>query len=124
MEDSTHCLNRVFLKRVCRRRRAILVLLAYVLLTVVMTWPVTARLGTHLAGGRDDLRHHQWNFWWVKKSIVEGHNPFYTHLLYHPHGVSLVYNSMAWLSIAAWLPLQEIIGNNAAYNLIFMTALL
>ena len=122
MEDITHCLNRVFLKRICQRRRAILVLLAYVLLTVVMTWPVTARLGTHLAGGRDDLRHHQWNFWWVKKSIMEGYNPFYTHLLYHPHGVSLVYNSMAWLSIAAWLPLQAIIGNNAAYNLIFMTA--
>jgi hypothetical protein len=121
MEDVTHRLNRVFLKSIYQKRRAILVLLAYILLTVVMTWPVAARLGTHLAGGRDDLRHHQWNFWWVKKSVIEGHNPFYTHLLYHPHGVSLVYNSMAWLSIAAWLPLQAIVGNNAAYNLIFIT---
>jgi hypothetical protein len=117
MEDVTHRLSRVVLNR---QRRAVLILLAYVLLAVAMTWPVAARLGTHLAGDRDDLRHHQWNFWWVKKSVIEGHNPFYTYLLYHPHGVSLVYNSMAWLSMAAWLPLQAIIGNNAAYNLIFI----
>lgn len=120
MGNFTHQPRGVFPINICWQRRAILVLLVYVLLAVVMTWPVAGQLGTHLAGGRDDLRHHQWNFWWVKKSVIEGYNPFYTHLLYHPNGVSLVYNSMAWLSIAAWLPLQAIIGNNAAYNLIFI----
>lgn len=121
MEAITHRPGRVFLKNIRWQRRATLVLLVYVLLAIVMTWPVAVRLGTHLAGGRDDFLVHQWNYWWVKQSIIKGHSPFYTRLLYHPHGVSLVYHSIAWLNIAAWLPLQAIVGNNAAYNLIFIT---
>jgi hypothetical protein len=122
VKDTSHRPSRILLKGSYQQRRTILILLAYVLLAVMMTWPVAARLGTHLAGGRDDLRAHQWIFWWVKKSITEGYNPFYTRLLYHPLGVSLVYNSIAWLSIAAWLPLQAMLGNNTAYNLVFLIA--
>jgi hypothetical protein len=106
-----------------RKREAILALLAYVVLAVVMTWPVAARLGTHLPGFRDDLWTHQWTFWWVKQSILEGHSPFYTDLLFHPHGVSLAYHNIAWLNIAVWLPLQAIVGEIAAYGLVFIAFL-
>ncbi len=43
-----------FLKGIHRQRGVILAPLAYGLLAVAMTWPATARLGTHLAGGRPE----------------------------------------------------------------------
>ncbi|MBL7065379.1 MAG: DUF2079 domain-containing protein [Anaerolineae bacterium] len=120
MQDATPRPSEVFLGRIYRQRETIWVLFAYVLLTVVMTWPLAARLGTHLAGG-GDLWAHQWTFWWVKRSILEGHSPFYTDLLFYPQGVSLTYHNFAWLNIAVWLPLQAIVGRVIAYNVIFIT---
>jgi len=106
-----------------RRTRLLFVLLAYSLLTILMTWPVTGRLGTHVPGGTVDLWVHRWTFWWAKRSIVQGHSPFYTRLLYHPHGVSLAYHNIAWLNIGLWLPLQGIVGSNFAYSLVFLVVL-
>ncbi len=120
MQDAKHRPSGVFLGGICRHREAIFVLLTYILLTVVMTWPLIARLGTHLAGG-GDLWAHQWTFWWVKQSIMEGHSPFHTDLLFYPQGVPLIFHNFAWLNIAIWLPLQAIVGRVIAYNLIFFT---
>jgi hypothetical protein len=98
----------------------LLALLTFGLLALVMTWPTVANLGSRLAGQRDDLWVHQWNFWWAKQVITTGQNPFYTYYLYHPGGVSLTSHNIPWFNIALWLPLQAIVGRVAAYNLIFM----
>ncbi len=123
MEDVTHRSGGVFLRSIYRQREVILVLLAYGLLTVMMTWPAAARLGTHLPGVGDDLWTHQWTFWRVKQSLLEGHSPFYTDLLFHPLGMSLAYHNIAWLNIAVWLPLQAVVGGLAAYSLVFIAFL-
>jgi hypothetical protein len=102
------------------KRQSVLILIVYGLVSVAMTWPVAAQLGTHLPGGGDDVWVHQWTFWWVKESIVKGYNPLYTHLLFYPEGVSLATHNFAWLNIAAWLPLQTIVGSNVAYSLLFV----
>jgi len=98
-----------------------LVLLLYGVLAVAMTWPVVAQLGSHVPGGTSDLWVHQWTFWWVKKSLIAGQSPLHTDLLFYPQGVSLAYQNMAWLNIAAWLPLQAILGATTAYSLIYLT---
>jgi hypothetical protein len=98
-----------------------LILLVYVLLALVMTWPVISKLGTELAGSHSDLWIHQWTFWWIKEAILNGQSPFYTTLLYYPSGVSLTSHNIAWFNIALWLPLQAIAGSIAAYNLIFIS---
>jgi hypothetical protein len=103
-----------------RRWEGGLVLLVYGLLAVVMTWPAAARLGTHLVGGGDDTILNQWIFWWVKRCIALGENPFYTDLLFYPVGVSQTVQNIAWLNIALWLPLQGIVGGSAAYSLVMM----
>ena len=119
MQDTLHRPGRA-LTTVRQRRRSLSVLLIYILLGVAMTWPLAARLKTHLPGSGDDVWTHQWTFWWVKQSIMDRSSPFYTDLLFHPHGVSLAYHNIAWLNIAAWLPLQAIVGSIAAYNLLFI----
>ncbi|MGD2144319.1 MAG: hypothetical protein PVF54_07570, partial [Anaerolineae bacterium] len=106
-----------------KRATLLLVLLVYSVLTILMTWPIAARLGTHVPGGTVDLWVHRWTFWWVKRSIVQGHSPFYTRLLYYPRGVSLAYQNIAWLNIGLWLPLQALLGSNVAYSLVFLAVL-
>lgn len=96
------------------------VLAGYALLTVAMTWPVARRLATHVPGGNVDLWTHRWTYWWIKRAMVEGRNPFYTDLLFHPQGVSLAFHNIAWVNIAAWLPLQALLGGNTAYGLTFL----
>jgi hypothetical protein len=123
VQDVAHRSRGVFLSGIYRRRKTILALLAYGLLAVVMTWPVAARLGTHLPGIADDLWTHQWTFWWVKQAVLEGLDPFYTRLLFHPYGVSLAFHNIAWLNIAVWLPLQTVMGGFAAYSLVFIAFL-
>jgi hypothetical protein len=100
--------------------KSLLILLAYAVLAVIMTWPVAAQLGTRIPAGADDTWVHYWTFWWMKRSITQGDNPFYTNLLFHPQGVSLTNQNVAWLNIATWLPLQAIVGSNAAYSLLFI----
>ena len=95
-----------------------LILFIFGALSVLMTWPAAARLGTHLAGGREDLLIHQWTFWWVREALAQGENPFYTTYLYFPDGVSLTSHNIAWFNIALWLPLQYLVGETAAYSLL------
>lgn len=96
------------------------VLLAYCLLTVIMTWPVAAQLNTHLVGTGDDMWVHYWNGWWVKQVLQQGGNVYYTPLLFHPTGVSLLYHNFAWVNIAIWLLLEPFVGGIAAYNLVYL----
>ncbi|NKQ37601.1 MAG: hypothetical protein HF973_18555 [Chloroflexi bacterium] len=101
-------------------KKNILVFLAFLGLAVLMTWPTLAKWNSEWAGGRSDLLVHQWTFWWIKEALSAGQNPFYTTLLYYPNGVSLLTHNIAWLNIAFWLPLQALIGEIAAYNVIFI----
>ncbi|MBE2222088.1 MAG: hypothetical protein IAF02_11125 [Anaerolineae bacterium] len=103
------------------RRFNLMALGLYIILTIVMTWPVVAQLGTHIPGRFGDAWVHVWTFHWIKEALLSGQNPFYTHLLYFPVGVTLFYHSIAWVNIAAWLPLQALIGEWPAYSLVFIS---
>lgn len=106
------------------RRNHLVIFILFVALTLLMTWPVIARLGTHLAGGRDDLWVHQWTFWWVREALRQGQNPFFTPYLYAPVGASLTSHNIAWFNIALWLPLQAFLGRVPAYNLVFLAVII
>lgn len=103
------------------RTRPWLTFATYALLTIIMTWPLAAQLGTHIPGSEGDTWVHQWTFHYVRDYL---HQPdgtfFHTDLMYHPDGISLRYHNFAWLHIALWLPLQALIGAEAAYSLIFL----
>jgi len=92
----------------------------YVLLTLVMSYPVPAQLTTHLIGDGDDMWVHYWNNWWVER-VIQGKNELYhTDLLFHPQGVSLRHQNFAWLNIALWLGIKQLVGGIAAYNLVHL----
>lgn len=95
-------------------------LASYAVLTVVMTWPVAARLTTHIAGEGDDLYVAQWDCWWVGKVVTEGQNPLFTNDLFYPEGVSLRYHSVSWLTGLIAAPLRGLFGATAGYDLTFL----
>jgi hypothetical protein len=113
---------RRYLERITPYKATALILLAFMVLAVVMTWPLASQLDSHFPGDLDREDHwvHQWTFWWVKQAIVTGQNPLFTRLMFFPDGVSLSSHNIPWLNIAAWLPLQTIFGQTAAYNLVFL----
>ena len=104
------------------RQRHYLVLLAYSLLTIIMTWPLAAQLGTQLPGEVEiaDTYVHYWMFNWLKTAVLTGQNPLHTTLLFHPTDISLLDHNLAWINVAIWLPLQALFSPPAAYSLAFM----
>jgi uncharacterized membrane protein len=101
-------------------RSHVLALTGYTVLTLLMTYPLAARISTHLAGSGDDMWLFQWSNWWLRKALLQGLDPYFTTYLFHPAGVSLVYHNFSWLNTAIWLVLEPLIGNVAAYNVTFL----
>jgi hypothetical protein len=100
--------------------KGLIVIGAYVVLTLVMTWPLAKQLGTHLPGRGDDLLVRYWNRWWIKRVLTRGGDLFYTDMIFYPTGVNLLYHNIAWANIALWLPLEPLVGGIVAFNLIYL----
>jgi hypothetical protein len=100
-------------------RSILWVILAYALITVVVTYPVAFRLRSALAGAPDqDALQHLWISWWTEKALLDlGTSPAQASYLYYPDGT---YHPMLWVTpypqVIA-LPLQLLFGQVVAYNL-------
>jgi len=92
----------------------------FALVTVAMTLPLVTQLGTHLPGRGDDLLVHYWNGWRTQRLLREGGRLYYTDLLFHPVGVSLLYANLSWMNIAMWLVLEPLLGGIAAFNAFYL----
>jgi hypothetical protein len=95
----------------------------YVLMALVMTYPLVGQLSTHLPGIGDDLLVHYWNGWRTKRVLTQGGDLFYTDLIFHPQGVTLLFHNISWYNIALWLPLGPLVGGVAAFNLVYLANL-
>jgi len=98
------------------RYRHLAILGAYLLLTLVMTYPFSVRLNTHLLSSTNDFWIYPWNNWWVKKALTEGHSVYRTPCLFYPRGVELYWHGFNWFSTLVWLPLQAVFGALAGHN--------
>jgi hypothetical protein len=93
----------------------------YLVSSVLMTWPLAAHVGNRIpTGSGSDVWVHIWTFWWLKTALLNGDNPLFTPLLFHPSGVSLTSHNIAWVNFALWFPLQAAFGGNGAYSLTFL----
>ena len=66
-----------------RLPRAASVFLLYLVITLVLTFPVVLHLGDAIPGDSFDGWQNYWNFWWLKQSLVDlPRDPYVTCLLY------------------------------------------
>ncbi|MGA3021125.1 MAG: hypothetical protein ABSD68_04220 [Candidatus Micrarchaeales archaeon] len=97
-------------------RKYLLPLVIYLLIALIVFWPVTLNIttvvaastgGSGLAGG--DLFQNLWSLWWVDYAIFNLHiSPYFTHLLFYPVGANLVTETLSPLAGLFSLPLQSV----------------
>lgn len=100
--------------------------LAYLLLTLVMTWPLALHLGGSIPRGVPDSWQNIWNFWWMREALFERHtNPYQTDMLFFPfrdsnNPLSLYYHTLQpALSLPGSL-LSYVFSYALTYNLLVL----
>ncbi|RME75123.1 MAG: hypothetical protein D6784_08545, partial [Chloroflexi bacterium] len=105
-----------------RRYRPHLVIIGlYILLALVLTWPLAVRLTTHVPGEATwafDESTFLWNMWWFKFSLLNlGQTPLYSDYIFFPLGVNLTTYTFNLFNAAFGLPLQLGLSLPVASNL-------
>lgn len=97
-------------------RHHLLPLLLYILIALVMTYPLVRHFATGLAGNGFDAWQNLWNFWWTREALAGGRDPYWMPLVYAPYGAPLYLHTLNLFNGLVSLPVQLLFGLVAAYN--------
>lgn len=92
-------------------------LVGYLLLGLVVTWPRAAYLTNRMPNTRDQ-GSYAWDLWWIAHQLTHLANPFDTTAIYAPVGTPLAYNSMMPLLGVVMAPVTLTLGAPFACNLL------
>lgn len=92
-------------------------LVGYLLLTLIITFPLVFQLHHMLPLGNGDTYTAIWQNWWMRESLVNGKNLEHADILFHPTGLDTTLQPRRWVTFPIWLIFYEIFGEPAAYNL-------
>jgi hypothetical protein len=94
------------------------VIALYALATVVMTWPLSLHLGSHLpAYLPPDQFSAYWQGWSLIQTVTEGLPVHHTPYLFHPHGLDTTVQPRRWIGLITHWPFVVLAGPVAAFNL-------
>jgi len=107
-----------------RYRAHFIVLALYTLLSLGLTWPLAARLATHVPGSAVwafDESTFVWNMWWFKFSLLGlGQSPLHSDYIFYPLGIDLVLYTYNFCNALLGLPLQMVSPLPLASNLVIL----
>ncbi len=105
-------------ERTSRMRAHALALVTYLLLALILTYPLILHFATHVPGdGRDDPPL-VWNLWWVRYALLTLHsNPLECAYMFYPIGVNLTFFTLTLLNAFLSIPVQMTAGVVVASNL-------
>ena len=96
------------------------------LTALALTWPLPVMLRSAvLEDGSYDAYQFIWNVWWMCESLVRLHtNPFFTHLLFYPTGIGLLFHTLSASIGLLSIPLQLVLpgGVLTAHNVLVIAA--
>lgn len=102
-----------------RVRRGILLTSAYLVITLIMSYPLILHFRSFFIGGPADGSMSFWSLWWMKYALVDlGQNPLDCSYLFYPEGVNLVYHSLPKALGLLSIPFQLLLGLTAGHNLV------
>ena len=99
----------------------LLVLVGYLLAGVMFTWPLALHWQTGVIQKGTvpiDTGQGIWNLWWARHSLLNGHDPYLTRLLFYPLDVDLFWQTLSLPNALLSLPALLWLGPIAAFNLI------
>ncbi|MCS7260547.1 MAG: hypothetical protein NZ765_07165, partial [Anaerolineae bacterium] len=104
----------------------LIILFLYLLLALVLTWPLAAHLVNHVPGSpvwAFDEFTFVWNMWWFKFSLLDlQRSPLHSDYIFYPLGIDLVLYTYNLFNAAFGLPLQLLLPLPLASNLVILTA--
>ncbi len=103
--------------------RFLLPLLLYTTLALLMTWPLALQFTNTVPGNAYDSWQNMWNMWWLKEALLHGHHPYFTPMLYYPHGASLLLHTLNPINFLISLPVHALFGLVVAYNFVVIVSL-
>jgi hypothetical protein len=102
------------------RPKPLSTLFLYILFTLLYLYPLPFSLG-QLASIAPDMFQNLWNFWWVKKSLLDLQvSPYWTDYIFYPSGTSLAFQTFSPFNSLIAIPLQSIWNRIVAYNLLYI----
>ena len=105
---------------IARSKIEIMAFIAYVILSIIFTYPV-AFSANMIPGDGGDAFWYLWDFWWFKEALSTLSNPYYTQNIFYPFGVNLIFSEVSPLNAAISVPLQSAFGLIKAYNIIWIS---
>jgi hypothetical protein len=103
---------------ITRSRNNILTFLAYSVLSIIFTYPVA--FSSDEIPGVADVYQFLWILWWFKKAFLSFANPYYTTYMFYPNGVNLAFTELTPFNSIVSIPLQQLFGLIAAYNILWI----
>ncbi len=103
------------------------VLLVYLIIALVVFWPLAANITSTIAAGRPDFvtagsgdaYQNLWSLWWAGYAVFNLHiSPYFTKLLFYPNGANLVTETLSPLAGIFTYAFQSI-SLGLAYNIVF-----
>ena len=99
----------------------ILVLVTFLILTTIVTFPVVLDFGTEAAGqGCYDKCHMMWRMWWAGFAVDNNLDFHHTQYLFQPVGTE-VSGNLAQFTTGIGAILQNIVGNTLTWNIIWLS---
>ena len=100
-----------------------LVIAAYTLLALALTYPLVTRFATHVPGDGIDDPALGWNLWWVRHALVDLRaNPFACDWMFYPIGINLAFYTLTVLNGVLSIPLQYVTGLVPASNVLLLSS--
>ncbi len=103
-------------------RKHLVILIAYTIVTLVMTYPLVANLATSIPGVPGDATSFVWAMGWMKTALERGINPFRSDFVFYPLGGA---TQLLWAtSLVAFvsMPFQSVFGLIVTHNLFYLAA--
>ncbi|MBN1135344.1 MAG: hypothetical protein JXM73_02095 [Anaerolineae bacterium] len=101
----------------------LLVVLAYLLLALVLTWPLAAHFGSHVPGDGADDPPLTWNLWWASRALLDlKTSPFNCDYIFYPLGINLAFYTPTVLNGLLSIPLQATVGLIPASNVLLLSS--
>ena len=88
---------------------------AFLVLAIVLSWPLALQLSTTVPGPPGDNVAFVWNFWWMREALSTLSSPLFTPYLFAPYGVDLTLNTTT--------PLPALVGATVLAPFSVLTAL-
>lgn len=107
-----------------RWRRDRLPLLLYLVMFIVMTYPLVFHVHDSLPVHNSDTFKALWQNWWLREGIVRGLDIHFSEFEFYPNGVDLSLDARRWTTFPLWTALYTVFGDPLAFNLVSLFGIL